>query len=306
MSPFGWISEIDRYVDRIRNFPESLNTLDTSEKMCILQYFCNQQPASIKVPFFLVDDDDYEEFSKDGFRLLKAMHHSRSNFDEKYFLYPFDLILDLREFSSSLFFKAGSGSIEVLILANLNHIQDEASEPLFYIIAEFKRFLIKFIQQHHDKLYHILKVCDLLNLEEPTSFTSLRFAEDQIWLPFKRIIDMDNKISRGNGIQNPKLEILIQKIESRSLPSTESFTSLLFNDKEENQPGPEQMTNIITENLQEESENARVCVFCRTNLRTILAQECGHLVLCNECVNDDLESCPCCRKETKFIKLFCP
>lgn len=221
------LSTTEECVNIVRRFPERLDELEPEKKIKLFRKFCKDENLGVKVPFIL-NSNDYRSCSFGHFRILHLMNQYKHNFDEKYFLYPFDIILDLyhNDFDSGKE-PESNGSLELLILANLNFIQVEDSNPLHYIYAELKKFMLDRIEHDFSELYHMLEICNSLDISEQCSFTSIKCTNESKWLTFKRIVDMNSSLTR-DGIQNPKLATLIRKKDNNTFLAPEIISAILF------------------------------------------------------------------------------
>jgi hypothetical protein len=46
------------------------------------------------------------------------------------------------------------------------------------------------------------------------------------------------------------------------------------------------------------------CIICNSNIKSILYDECKHLVACEDCSKNLTETCPFCRKKSKKVKIY--
>lgn len=65
-------------------------------------------------------------------------------------------------------------------------------------------------------------------------------------------------------------------------------------------------TNHETPGGENTIDDNKECVICNENRRSYAISPCGHLCLCNSCVNT-VSSCPLCRSDIKeTIRIYAP
>jgi hypothetical protein len=76
----------------------------------------------------------------------------------------------------------------------------------------------------------------------------------------------------------------------------------------EHKPGLSVVPSVKSIDPTNPESNTSVCVICMTNVRNILLKKCGHICMCNQCVNKLVKKeCPICRinfNSEDFIQIF--